>query len=136
MAPSSNFLADLTQMANGAASAFGGVREEVDKLIRQRMERSLNARGLVTREDFDALRTRHEALAARIALLEVYKPTCYRVAGQNNLKSKTGVKTEGRVQKEQQIIELIIVAADQQKAKENTSSCAFQKMEAQNIVLI
>ena len=71
MAPRSNFMADLAQMANGAASALGGMREEIDNLIRQRMERSLNARGLVTREDFDALRTRHDALAARIALLEV-----------------------------------------------------------------
>ena len=70
MAPSSNLMADLAQMANGAASAFGGLREEVDNLIRQRMERSLNARGLVTREEFDALCTRHAALAARLALLE------------------------------------------------------------------
>ena len=70
MAPRSNFMADLAQMANGAASAFGGMREEVDNLIRQRMERSLNARGLVTREEFDALCTRHAALAARLALLE------------------------------------------------------------------
>ena len=66
----SNFMADLAQMANGAASAFGGMREEIDNVIRQRMERSLNARGLVTREEFDALRTRHEAVAARLAALE------------------------------------------------------------------
>jgi len=70
MAPRSNFMADLAQMANGAASAFGGLREEIDNLIRQRIERSLNARGLVTREEFDALSTRHAALAARLALLE------------------------------------------------------------------
>jgi len=70
MASRSNLMADLTQMANGAASAFGSVREEIDSLVRQRMERALNARGLVTREEFDALRTRHEALAARLALLE------------------------------------------------------------------
>ena len=70
MAPRSNFIADIAQMANGAASAFGGMREEVDNLIRQRMERSLNARGLGTREEYDALRTRHEALAARVAFLE------------------------------------------------------------------
>ena len=70
MAMRSNFMADLAQMANGAASAFGGMREELDNLIRQRLERSLNARGLVTREEFDALCTRHAALAARLALLE------------------------------------------------------------------
>ena len=66
----SKFMADLAQIANGAASAFGGMREEIDNIIRYRLERSLNARGLVTREEFDALRTRHEALAARIAMLE------------------------------------------------------------------
>ena len=70
MAPRSNFIADLAQMAKGAASALGGMREEIDNLVRQRMERILNARGLVTREEFDALSTRHAALTARIALLE------------------------------------------------------------------
>ena len=73
MGPRSNFMGDLAQMANGVASAFGGVREEVDNLIRQRIERSLNMHGLVTREEFDALLTRHEALAARLALLESTK---------------------------------------------------------------
>ena len=70
MAVRSKFMVDLAQMANGAASAFGGMREEIDNIIRHRLERSLNARGLVTREEFDALRTRHEALAARVAMLE------------------------------------------------------------------
>lgn len=70
MAMRSNFMADLAQMANGAASAFGGMREEIDNMIRQRMERSLNARGLVTREEFDALCIRHEAVAARLSELE------------------------------------------------------------------
>ena len=70
MARRSNFFADLAQVANGAASAFGGMRHEIDNLIRQRIERSLNVRGLVTREEFDALRTRHEAVAARLAAVE------------------------------------------------------------------
>ena len=74
MAMRSIFMADLAQMANGAASAFGGMREEIDNMIRQRMERSLNARGLVTREEFDALRTRHEAVAARLSALEAQIP--------------------------------------------------------------
>ena len=70
MAMRSNFMADLAQMVNGAASTLGGMREEIDNMIRQRLERSLNARGLVTREEFDALRTRHEAVAAGLASLE------------------------------------------------------------------
>ena len=55
----SNFISDIAKMANGAATALGGAREEIDNMIRQRMERALNARGLVTREEFDALRARH-----------------------------------------------------------------------------
>ena len=70
MSPQSNFISDLAKMANGAATALGGLREELDNMIRQRMERALNARGLVTREEFDALRARHEAMAARVAVLE------------------------------------------------------------------
>ncbi len=70
MALRSNLISDLAKVANGAASAFGGIREEIDNIIRQRLERTLNARGLVTREEFDALRTRHEALVARLAMLE------------------------------------------------------------------
>ena len=66
----SSFISDMAQMANGAASALGGLREEIDNIVKQRTARSLNARGLVTREEFDALRTRHEALAARLASLE------------------------------------------------------------------
>ena len=54
----SSFISDMAQMANGAASALGGLREEIDNIVKQRTERSLNARGLVTREEFDALRTR------------------------------------------------------------------------------
>ncbi len=70
MSPQSNFISDLAKMANGAATALGGLREELDNMIRQRMERILNARGLVTREEFDALRTRHEAISARVTVLE------------------------------------------------------------------
>ena len=66
----SRFISDMAQMANGAASALGGLREEIDNIVKQRTERSLNERGLVTREEFDALRTRHDAVAARLAALE------------------------------------------------------------------
>ena len=54
----SRFISDMAQVANGAASALGGLREELDNIVKQRTERGLNAQGLVTREEFDALRTR------------------------------------------------------------------------------
>ena len=66
----SRLISDIAQMANGAATALGGLREEIDNIARQRTERHQNASGLVTREEHDALQTRHEALAARIAVLE------------------------------------------------------------------
>ena len=92
MAPRSSFMADLAQMASGAASAFGGMREEFDNIIRQRMERSLNARGLVTREEFDALNTRHTALAARLALLESMAQTTTESQGKTMAKAKPASK--------------------------------------------
>ena len=99
MAPRSNFMADIAQKANGAASAFGGMREEVDNLIRQRMERSLNARGLVTREEFDALRTRHEAFAARLALLESTMASPAESASKAETAAKPEAKTKATTKK-------------------------------------
>ena len=69
------FISDLAQVANGAASALGSMREEIENIVSARTERALNARGLVTREEFDALRTRHEALAARLAAIEADRAT-------------------------------------------------------------
>ena len=66
----SRFISDIAQVANGAATALGGLREEIDNIARQRTERHQNASGLVTREEYDVLQTRHEALAARVAVLE------------------------------------------------------------------
>ena len=99
MASRSNFMADIAKMANGAASALGGMREEVDNLVRQRMERSLNARGLVTREEFDALRTRHEALAARLAFLESTMASLVESAGNAAAAAKPAAKAKSAAKK-------------------------------------
>ena len=67
--PSYIFL-DLVQMANGAASALGNLRSEIDVIRAGRADRQAAASGSVPREDFDAALSRIEALAARIAVLE------------------------------------------------------------------
>ena len=67
--PSYIFL-DLAQMANGAASALGSLRAEMDVIRAGRADRQSVASGSVPREDFDAALSRIEALAARIAVLE------------------------------------------------------------------
>ena len=99
MAMRSNFMADLAQMVNGAASAFGGMRGEIDNMIRQRIDRSLNARGLVTREEFDALRTRHEAIAARLAALEAKMPTKADSPATTRVRRKTARAATSRAKK-------------------------------------
>ena len=70
MKPRSNLISDLAQMANGAASALGIMREDVQMMRRGRAERSQAAAGMVTQEDFEALMSRVDALSARIAHLE------------------------------------------------------------------
>ena len=70
MKPRSNLISDLAQMANGAASALGTMREDVQMMRRGRAERSQAAAGMVTQEDFEALMSRVNALSARIAYLE------------------------------------------------------------------
>ena len=70
MKPRSNLISDLAQMANGAASALGTMREDVQMMRRGRAERSQAAAGMVTQEDFEALMSRVDALSARIAHLE------------------------------------------------------------------
>ena len=70
MKPRGNIISDLAQMANGAASALGTMRDDVQMMRQSRTERSQAASGMVTQEDFEALMARVDALAARIASLE------------------------------------------------------------------
>ena len=66
----SDLFLDLAQVANGAASALGSLRSEMDVIRAGRADRRAAASGSVPREDFDAALSRIDALAARIALLE------------------------------------------------------------------
>lgn len=71
------FLDDLARVANGAIGTLSGMREEIEALVRQRMERFLSDMDLVTREEFEAVkdvaakaRTEQETLETRVATLE------------------------------------------------------------------
>lgn len=68
---------DLARVAASAADALGGVREEVEARIRDRIEDWARDMDLVTREEFEAVRAmaeearrEQEALAARLDALE------------------------------------------------------------------
>jgi BMFP domain-containing protein YqiC len=71
------FLNDLSKLATGAAGAVQGMKQEVEAMVRQRMERILADLDLVPREEFEAVkdmareaRLENEALRQRIDALE------------------------------------------------------------------
>ncbi len=77
MQTTNRFLDDLAKMANGAVSTLAGVKDEIDVLVRQRIERLLSHADMVPRDEFDAVkemaaraRQGHEDLEARVAVLE------------------------------------------------------------------
>ncbi|MCW9035998.1 MAG: accessory factor UbiK family protein [Rhodospirillales bacterium] len=77
MSNQNNMFGEFTKMAEGAMSAFGGVKEEMDSFMRQHLERLLSDMDLVTREEFEVVkamaakaRSEQEALEKKVAQLE------------------------------------------------------------------
>ena len=75
-------LSDLARMAGSAAGLAAGMREEVENLVRQRVQKMLSGMDLVSREEFDAVkqvaqtaRAEQERLEGRIAALEGERKT-------------------------------------------------------------
>ena len=70
-------LDDLARVANGAAGVATGMRDEVEALVQERVERVLARLNLVTREEFEAVkamaakaRSEQEKLEKRLKDLE------------------------------------------------------------------
>ena len=70
-------LDDLARLANGGLGVLADLRSELDGLIRQQLQRSLDGMELVNREEFEAVkamaakaREEQERLTARVAALE------------------------------------------------------------------
>lgn len=77
MAERPRFFDDLAGVAGGALSALAGIREEVEAMVRARIDEAVRRLELVRREGLDALaelaanaRAGQEAAEARIAALE------------------------------------------------------------------
>lgn len=77
MQTQSRLFDDLARVAGGALGALSGVREEIELLVRGRLESLLADMDLVSREEFEAVkamaaeaRAENERLAARLAALE------------------------------------------------------------------
>lgn len=87
---------DLAKVANGAVSTVMGMKDEMDGMIRQRIERFLADADLVPREEFEAVkamaakaREENEALEARIAKLESAAAKPRRTAAKKTTKPRT-----------------------------------------------
>jgi BMFP domain-containing protein YqiC len=77
MQSSNRLLDDLAKVASGAASAVAGVREEIEGIVRQRVERLIADLDLVSRDEFDVAkamaakaRAEQEKLEQRVKALE------------------------------------------------------------------
>ncbi len=72
------FFDDIAGVAGGAFSAFSGLYDEAEAVVRARMDEAIRKLDLVKREDFEAVqemaanaRAGQEAAEARLAALEI-----------------------------------------------------------------
>jgi BMFP domain-containing protein YqiC len=77
MAERPRFFDDLAGVAGGAISALAGLREEVEAIVRARIDETIRRLELVRREELDAVtelaaraRAGQEAAEARLAAME------------------------------------------------------------------
>jgi BMFP domain-containing protein YqiC len=77
MAERPRFFDDLAGVAGGALSALAGIREEVEAMVRARLDEAIRRLELVRREELDAVtelaanaRAGQEAAEAKLAALE------------------------------------------------------------------
>lgn len=77
MQTSNRILDDLAKVANGAVATLTGIKDELEAMIRQQIERFLAEGNLVPRNEFDAMadvarnaRAAQEKLEVRVAKLE------------------------------------------------------------------
>ena len=66
----SKFINDFSNIAQGAFSTMNAIREELDVMVKSRLERVLVSKGLVTKEEYDIVILRINNLNMKIEGLE------------------------------------------------------------------
>lgn len=103
MQTQNRLLDDLARVAGGALSTLAGIKDEIEALLRQQVERLLGDMELVNREEFEAVkamaakaRTEQEALVARIRKLEAELAGRKRAAAKAPARKASAAKTPAR----------------------------------------
>lgn len=111
MQTDNKILDDLARLGQGAFGALHGMKEEVENLVRQRMESMLVDMDLVTREEYEvvrdmaaAAREENAELSAKITELEaqvakLQKAPAKKPATPKPAAKKTAPKTAGKTAK-------------------------------------
>ncbi len=98
---------DLAKVAGGAVSTLGGIKAEIEVLVRQQIERLLLDADMVPRDEFDAVkavaakaRSEQERLEKRVRALEkklgVEAPAKPKPQAKPHAKPKTAGKKQGK----------------------------------------
>ena len=66
----SKFINDFSNIAQGAFSTMNAIKEELDVIVKSRLERVLVSKGLVTKDEYDIILLRINNLNMRIDGLE------------------------------------------------------------------
>ena len=61
---------DLKSVTSGFLSTFSSMKNEIDRLVHSRVNRILNSKGFVSREDFHALEDRFDKLEMELNILK------------------------------------------------------------------
>ena len=64
---------DIKSVTSGFISTFSGLKNEIDNLINNKIQKIMNSKGYVSREDFHALEDRVNQLYAEINFLKKKK---------------------------------------------------------------
>ena len=64
---------DIKSVTSGFLSTFSGIKSEIDRVIKSKIERILSSKGFVSREDFHALEDRVEKLETEIIFKKIKK---------------------------------------------------------------
>ena len=66
----SKFINDFSNIAQGAFSTMNAIKEELDVIVKSRLERVLVSKGLVTKDEYDIILLRINNLNMKIDGLE------------------------------------------------------------------